>query len=285
MFIRTLLINSILFGLLSFNCFAQEIDYVTEFNDTGRVIMNEQLRKTSRRISELESGISLTTQVSGILPLANGGTGESLSDPDVDAFLYWDDSESQTDFYPIASLSTPTARFTNAQLFTSSGTWTRPAGVDEAYVIVVGEGGDASGYTNWFSTDCYGAGGGGGGYAEGWITVTGNVTVTINTSYSRFVGSTTIQGNVGGSGGNQTCPTQKSGGSGGTATGGILNVAGANGSGGSSSVGGAGGRSFIGPGGQEGKNGVFWGGGGGGGQNGGGAGTGYAGYVLIYWNE
>lgn len=38
------------------------------------------------------SGVNLATQVSGQLPLANGGTGANLSDPNADRILFWDDS-------------------------------------------------------------------------------------------------------------------------------------------------------------------------------------------------
>ncbi|HPD74287.1 MAG TPA: hypothetical protein PLX95_03325, partial [bacterium] len=42
----------------------------------------------------LGSDISLTSEVSGILPLANGGTGSNLVDPNADRIMFWDDSGS-----------------------------------------------------------------------------------------------------------------------------------------------------------------------------------------------
>ena len=38
------------------------------------------------------TGLPLTTGVTGILPLANGGTGASLIDPNADRLAFWDDS-------------------------------------------------------------------------------------------------------------------------------------------------------------------------------------------------
>lgn len=42
--------------------------------------------------------IPLTTSVTGVLPLANGGTGANLSDPGADRIVFWDDSASSTAF-------------------------------------------------------------------------------------------------------------------------------------------------------------------------------------------
>lgn len=42
--------------------------------------------------------VGLTTHVSGILPLANGGTGSNLSDPNADRIMFWDDSAGAVDW-------------------------------------------------------------------------------------------------------------------------------------------------------------------------------------------
>jgi hypothetical protein len=42
--------------------------------------------------------INLTSHVTGILPLANGGTGSALTDPNADRILFWDDSANATAF-------------------------------------------------------------------------------------------------------------------------------------------------------------------------------------------
>ena len=47
--------------------------------------------------------VDLTSQVTGNLPLANGGTGASLTDPDADRIFFWDDSTGATRFLTVGS--------------------------------------------------------------------------------------------------------------------------------------------------------------------------------------
>ena len=47
--------------------------------------------------------VDLTSQVTGNLPLANGGTGASLTDPEADRILFWDDSTGATRFLTVGS--------------------------------------------------------------------------------------------------------------------------------------------------------------------------------------
>lgn len=147
----------------------------------------------------------------------------------------------------------------NIQVFTSSGTWTRPASIDNVYVKVWGGGGGGGGRDPGVGA---GGGGGGGGYSEGLITVTGDVTVTVGAGgalggdvtsgtdggTSSFAGSTTIQA-TGGTGGGSNA----AGGAGGVGSVGTINLTG--------QQGGPGG----GVGGDSGYGGASTGGGGGGG--------------------
>lgn len=162
----------------------------------------------------------------------------------------------------------------NIQVFTSSGTWTRPTGINIVYVKVVGGGGNGS-----VSSTNPVAGGGGGGYSEGLIAVTGNVSVTIGSTNS-FAGSTTISATKG------TNASSVTAGIGGSGSGGTINV---NGAGGQGNVFGAmGGGTVMGSGGggangNSAGNGIMGGGGGGATGSSVTAGTGDVGAVIIYW--
>ncbi|MFA6169379.1 MAG: hypothetical protein WC772_01230 [Candidatus Margulisiibacteriota bacterium] len=186
----------------------------------------------------------------------------------------------------------------NIQVFTSGGTWVKPAGVSVVYVEIWGGGGGARNASNNQS----GGGGGGGGYCAGLVSVSGNVTVTVGSGgangnpasaggASSFAGDITLTAN-GGSDGSTL------GGAGGTATGGTINLTGATGVSGKNSDGAGGGGGGGSPrGGSGGAGGVGanaanpsvnggegtqpGGGGGGGSENGGTGGNGGAGLVIV----
>lgn len=89
-----------------------------------------------------------------------------------------------TDFYPVNGVDTN--KVLNQQVFTSSGTWTRPAGVTRVFVSMSGGGGGGS-------VAGVGAGGNGGDTSFGTIIATGG-------AYGPFVAASSA-GGLGSSGG------------------------------------------------------------------------------------
>ena len=77
----------------------------------------------------------------------------------------------------------------NIQVFTSSGTWIKQAGVSRVYVKMVGGGGGGGLGGNCGSNGYAGGGGGGGEYTEAPVSVTGNVIVTVGAGGAKSVGS------------------------------------------------------------------------------------------------
>lgn len=127
-----------------------------------------------------------------------------------------------------------TTGLSSMQVFTSSGTWIKPAGISKILVRLCGGGGGGSGH---------GETGGAGGYAEKIIDVTGvsSVSVTIGTGSTSSTyysgnggggGTTSFGGYVSATGGNGANSShQHCGGLSGIGSGGDLNLYGGGGSG------------------------------------------------------
>ena len=164
--------------------------------------------------------------------------------------------------------------FSNVQVFTSSGTFTVPAGITRAKVTVVGGGGSgASGV---------GGGGGGGGTAieiVTGLTPGGTVTVTVG----GVAGTSSFGAYCSATGG--ATVTSISGGAGGVGSGGDINLSGSGGGGGGTTGGfsiyGTGGSSSFGGGGYGAVNSVGGNGGNYGGGGAGGGGVGAGGVVIV----
>lgn len=88
--------------------------------------------------------------------------------------------------------------FSNLQVFTSSGTWTVPAGVTKAKVTVIGGGGGGGGCGSASGNNRYGNGGGGGG---GSIEVVTGLTPGASVTVTVGAGGTAASNANGGSGG------------------------------------------------------------------------------------
>jgi hypothetical protein len=177
------------------------------------------------------------------VPTANGGTG-STADANAANGVVVLDGSSKLPAVDGSQLTGLPSIPNGMQLFTSSGTWTKPAGIGKAWVILVGGGGGGGG-------GGYGAGtgGGSGAYCEGIVTVTGNVSVTVGTGGaggndhtgtnggdSVFPGSAVTLTAGGGKGGESSGTP----GAAGTATNGSINLSGDAGTSGGSREGGDG---------------------------------------------
>lgn len=130
---------------------------------------------------------------------------------------------------------------TSLKVFTASGTWTKPTGLEYIILEIVGGGGSGGGITT--DGSAVGGGGGGGGYCKSIISVAalastvaitvglggnGLINVTGQTGSSTiFFDHATSTGGVGGTGGQQLAVA--SGGAGGTCTGGQIAITGGGG--------------------------------------------------------
>lgn len=206
--------------------------------------------------------------------LADGGTGASLTDPNADRIMFWDDSAGAVTWLTAGtglSISGTTLTATGSgitsvvtQVFDTAGTstYTPTSGMQYAQVIVVGGGGGSSYGSSSNLTS--GSGGGGGGTAIALFDA-----ATIGTSQSVTVGAAGVAGTnsvpAGGNGGTSSfgsllSATGGSGGatstnssaSGGTGTGGDYNIPGGKGGTKNTSntlpTGGSGGGSSLAPG-------------------------------------
>ena len=136
-------------------------------------VTNNELAGGAVTASKLaSSAVTLNSgQVTGTLSIGQGGTGTNLAGSDYNTVLRTNSSANGMEWanHGLQSL----------QVFTSGGTWNRPAGVRYVRIQVVGGGGGGSGH---------GESGGAGGYAERILDVTGISSVSVS-----------VAGDVGGS--------------------------------------------------------------------------------------
>lgn len=166
------------------------LEVIATAGDEMLPILNESLRRTSRRIRALEDGININTATTGTLTIGRGGTGAALTDPGADRILFWDDSDGESDWLELGSgltISGNTLTGSSVEVYASSGTFTAPAGVTRVFVTMVA-GGGGGGRDN---ADDSGGGGGGGWVLNYPYTVTpGNdYTVTVGAGGTGRTGS------------------------------------------------------------------------------------------------
>jgi hypothetical protein len=179
-----------------------------------------------------------STAVTGTLPIAKGGTG--LATATANTTLMVNNAGTALEYAYGGTIS--------VNVYTASGTWTRPTNCTRVRVQVVGSGGGGSGH---------GEAGGAGGYTEGYLDVTAitSVAVTINGA-----GGGVNYHNIAGAGGACSFGAYFSssggeaarnvgghtGGRPGIGSGGTVNLYGGGGSGHTHGGAGAGGRSYFG---------------------------------------
>lgn len=165
------------------------------------------------------NNVSITGgSISGIadLALADGGTGASLSDPNANAILGWNDTAGTMRFFTAgtgitinatsntisSTVSTSGALLRAPQVLTSGTSYTAPAGCASIYVEAVGGGGGGGGADADTSTSLGSGGGGAGAYVAKYFSV------TAGSSYAYAIGAGGTGGTAGGgngaNGGNTT---------------------------------------------------------------------------------
>ena len=139
----------------------------------------------------LESADFYTTGGTDVA-LADGGTGASLADPNADRLMFWDDSAGAVTWAVPGnglefSTTTLNTKYSVLQIYTTDGTWTKPAGLTKVRVWGCGAGGGSPDCTAAASQIEVSSGGAGGsfGYKEilaASLAATGTVTVGVGVS-------------------------------------------------------------------------------------------------------
>lgn len=197
------------------------------------------------------TGLPLSTGVTGQLPLANGGTAANLADPGADRLMFWDESANAVTWLTagagltIADTTITASGSATLNEYSSSGTWTKPAGA--TFVMVElwgGGGGGGSGRRRAVGTARLGGTGGGGGaykyflFKASDLGATENVTIGAGGTGGAAVTVNDTNGNDGAAGGNTTFGSHLTAYGGSAGTGGTTTAAGGGAGGGGMASGG-----------------------------------------------
>jgi hypothetical protein len=169
---------------------------------TSGTLTNKTINGSNNTITN----VSLSTGVTGTLPVANGGSGQTSY---TDGQLLIGNTTGNTltkstltagtgisvtnGSGSITISSTASSSGIDVQSFTGSGTWTKPAYSASSRVLIQAWGGGGSGAKN------NGSGGGGGAYNERWLTLSQlGATETVTVGAGGTAVTTNINGNNGG---------------------------------------------------------------------------------------
>lgn len=190
--LNRLLLILILFSTVGCNAvssFAEDQTEVIVGTSTEDIqAQNDNFRRTSRRLRQLESGIP-ASNITGILDISHGGTGQDFSAGTLGEYLYFSST----------GVIGHTPLLHGSQFFSASGSFVAPAGVTRVYVTMQAPGGGGAG----------GRGGGAGTIAGGGsagqtlrrlpytVTPLSSYTVTINSAGTAGTGGTSGAGTNG----------------------------------------------------------------------------------------
>lgn len=181
--------------------------------DASQTLTNKTIAGGSNNIT----GLSLTTAVTGTLPIANGGTNATTANAALNNLLPSQSGNSGKMLVTGGTNATwdyPSGLLLNIQVLTSGTTYTPTSGTNSAVLYLLGAGGGGGGASGSASSVGAAGGGGGGSLVIKRITgVTGTYTYAIGTAGSAGA-------NSGGNGGNGGSTTFTNGGTTYTAPGG-----------------------------------------------------------------
>jgi len=148
----------------------------TEFGADNRIVRSDG---TGRGVQSSLVSVDDSGNIQGINNVTGSGTNLVTGTAGTaDHLIAWDGNGDAVD----AGFAKTALTSMSVQVFTSSGTWTKPSGLRYAFVLVVGGGGGGGGVTGNSTDAIGGGGGGGGGSAASYIaagSLGGTETVTV----------------------------------------------------------------------------------------------------------